>query len=308
MSQTVEQQMCAKQFDSINYEHVPSVAMNKYRIAFYRQDQNRFADYIENVRTGASKMCAGAIYPYQLYDAFVKAKKDVDFKAIEAQWYSLPNYMEGSKERILPMIDTSTSMIWYGGLPSRAGWSLALYIAERNESIFKDAFLTFDTTPRMLYLQGSVAERIRQIRVAPWRGTTNLESAFRLLLTKAIESKVTEDEMPTTILILSDMQFDPAITSYGHTAYEMMQSHYKAAGYTLPRIVFWNLRAENNNVTASAFDENVGLVSGYSPSCLKSILMGETVEDETATEKKKETPYELMMKVIDSERYEPVSI
>ena len=308
LSQTVEQLMCAKQFDGINYEHVPSVAMNKYRKAFYKKDAGRFAEYIANVKSGVAKMCASAIYPYQLYDAFLKARTEFDNQAIEAQWYSLPNYMEGSEENILCMTDTSGSMEYYGGLAARAAWSLSLYISERSRGIFKDAFLTFHTHPKMLYLLGSIAERIRAIRGVEWKGTTNLEGAFELLLSKAIENKITPAEMPSVLLILSDMQFDPSKACYNANAYEMMKIHYEAAGYKIPRIIFWNLRSVENKVTAGAFDENVGLVSGFSPSVLTSILKGEEVKDETKAEPVKETPYELMMKVIDGERYQSVTI
>ena len=307
LSNTVEQLMCAKQFEGINYEHVPSVAMNKYRKAFYKKDPARFAEYIANVKSGVAKMCASAIYPYQLYDAFIAARTEFDNQSIEAQWYSLPNYMEGSKERILPMVDTSGSMLFYGGLPSRAGWSLGIYISERNESIFKDAFITFHTYPEMIYLKGSVSERVRAIANVPWKGTTNFDGAFQLLLGKAIEHNLPESEMPTVLLVLSDMQFDPAKTAYDHTAMEMIKARYEAAGYKMPRIIFWNLRASKDNVTASAFDENVGLVSGFSPSCLQSILQGEDIDTETK-EEVKETPYDLMMKVVDGERYASVTI
>ena len=308
LSQTVEQLMCANQFDGINYGHVPSVAMNKYRKAFYKKDAGRFAEYIADVKSGVAKMCASAIYPYQLYDAFLKARNQADTEAIEAQWYSLPNYMEGLTERVLPMIDTSGSMEYYGALPARAGWSLGIYISERNESIFKDAFLTFSTKPKMVYLQGTISERIRAIKHVEWGGTTNLEAAFELLLAKAIENKITEAEMPTSILILSDMQFDPAKSSYDPTSYEMMKIHYASAGYKLPRIIYWNLRAEIGNVTASAFDENVVLVSGFSPTNLKDVLTEREIIVEDKVEPKKETPYEVMMRVIEGERYSNVTI
>jgi len=306
LSSTVEQLMCSKHFDVINYEHVPSVAMNKYRKAFYKKDSNRFMEYIGDVKSGVSKMCANAIYPYQLYDAFLKSKSDIDTKAIEAQWYSLPNYMEGSKEKLLPMIDTSGSMAFYDALPARVGWSLGIYISERNESIFKDAFMTFSTKPEMMYLKGTVSERIRSIGHAPWKGTTNIEAAFMLLLGKAVENKLSQEDMPTILLILSDLQFDPSKIDYNQTSLEMIKNMYNDAGYKIPKIVYWNLRAEKNNVTASAFDENVGLVSGFSPSTLKSILVGDDIKNED--EPKKDTPYETMMKTINSERYSQIVI
>jgi len=305
LSNTVEQLMCSKDFDNINYEHVPSLAMNKYRNAFYKKDQTRFSDYIDNVKSGTAKMCAGAIYPYQLYDAFQKAKKEVDFKTIEAQWYSLPDYMEGSDERVLPMVDTSASMTWYGGLPARAGWSLGLYISERNKSIFKDAFVTFHTEPEMVYLRGTISERMRAIKGLRWKGTTNLESAFQLILSKAIENNVPENEMPTVLVILSDLQFDPSRACYNATAFEIIKEYYKAAGYKMPRVVFWNLRAEKDNVTASAFDESVSLVSGFSPTALKSFLSVQKVDNESL---KQITPYETMMNTINDDRYSKITI
>jgi len=307
LSNTVEQLMCAKQFEDIKYEQVPSVAMNKYRKAFYKNDSTRFGNYIADVKTGVSKMCATAIYPYQLYDAFLKATKQVDVDAIEAQWYAMPNLMENSTEKILPIVDTSSSMTWHGGLPSRAAWSLAVYISEKNESIFKDAFMTFATNPQMIYLKGSVSERIRSMNRQPWGGTTDLEAAFKLLLTKAIENNLYEDEMPTTLLVMSDMQFDRAV-NVRHTALEMFKDHYAKAGYKMPKVVFWNLRAESNNVAASAFDENVTLVSGFSPNVLKSVLNGEAIQTEDGPVPIKETPYEVMMRTVNGERYAPVSI
>jgi len=303
LSNTVEQLMCKKEYDGIKYDQVPSVAMNKYRKAFYRNDKNRFNDYILNVKSGVSKMCASAIYPYQLYDAFVRAKNEADIQAIEAQWYSLPNYMEGTTERLMPVVDTSGSMGWYGGLPGRVAQSLAIYISEKNESIFKDAFITFSSIPKMMYLKGSVSERIRQIGSAPWNNTTDFTAAFDLMLGKAVENHLSENEMPTTLLVLSDLQFDPNKGNYSQTGFEMIKSKYASYGYKIPRVIFWNLRAENDNVTASAFDENVGLISGFSPSILKSILSGSEVETPA-----KETPYDIMLKTINSERYEPVEI
>jgi hypothetical protein len=306
-SNTIEQKMCAKNFESINYEHVPSVAMNKYRKAFYKNDSNRFVDYISNVKSGISKMCATAIYPYQLYDAFIKANKQVDIDAIEAQWNAMPNLLEGSTERIFPIVDTSGSMTWGDALPSRVAWSLAVYISEKNDSIFKDSFMTFATNPQMIYLKGTTAERIRSLRYQPWGGSTNLEASFKLLLKSAIENNLKENEMPTTLLIMSDMQFNKA-TNVDATALDMIKEEYVKSGYKIPRIVFWNLRAESNNVTASAFDQNVSLVSGFSPNVLKSIVNGEMVQSEVEKRPVSETPYDVMMKTINSERYSGVTI
>lgn len=306
LSNTVEQKLCSKNFGNIDYQKVPSMAMNKYRKAFYRNDEKRFSTFIENVKSGNAKINANAIYPHILYRSLVKngradngtfvVKHD---ETIELQWKALPNYMENSKHRILPVVDVSPSMTWHDGLPIEVSISLGIYISERNESIFKDAFITFSDNPTIEYLKGSFSERVYQLRYAKWGNTTNIEKVFDLLLSKSIEHKIENKYMPTMILIISDMQFDTS-SSINETALEMIKNKYEKYGYTMPQIIFWNVRSENNNIPAEENEKGVGLISGFNINILKDILNGDI--------KKKPTPLEIMMNVINKERYNLIKI
>lgn len=298
LSNTVEQKMCNKNFNEIDYQKVPSCAMNKYRSAFYKNDESRFKEFIDGVKNGEFKMNAGAIYPHMLYRALVKGNYKVN-EAIEVQWNSLPNYMEGSKHRILPMVDVSPSMKMLNGLPLEVSISLGIYISERNESIFKDAFMTFSDSPTMEYMKGTFVERACQLRRAKWGRTTNLEKAFDLLLKKSVEHKIDKEYMPTILMIISDMQFNVA-SSMDKTSIEMIREKYEKFGYEMPQIIFWNVRAELDNVPAEDNELGVGLVSGFNTSILKDVLNGDI--------NKKPTPYETMMNTINSGRYDSVSI
>ena len=145
LSNTVEQKMCSKKWDEIVYKSVPSVAMNKYREAFTRNDESRFNMFIEKVNTGEETIKAGAIFPYDIYRKADRWNRDnINEDAIIAQWNALPNYLEGSSEKILPVCDVSGSM---SGLPMDISVSLGIYLSERNEGIFKDAFITFSGKP-----------------------------------------------------------------------------------------------------------------------------------------------------------------
>ena len=306
MSNTIEQKMCAKKFEEIDYQGIPSIAMNKYRTSFYRNDEDRFKKYIDDVTSGEAKINAGVIYPHMLYRALNKGGradkgtfKINENKAIEAQWNALPNFMKDSEHRIMPLVDVSPSMTWNQGLPLEVAISLGINISERNESIFKDAFMTFSENPTMEFLKGSFAERAYQLRYAKWGGTTNIEKAFITLLDKSVEYGVEEKYMPTMILIISDMQFDSCI-KVNSTAIETIKEKYEDAGYQLPQIVFWNVRAEIENVPAQDNEKGVGLISGFSPSILKDILKGEI--------NRKPTPQETMMMVVDSGRYDAVLV
>jgi Domain of unknown function (DUF2828) len=292
MTKVVETAMCNGEWDKIKYPQVPSYAMNMYRNAFKKHDEVRYAAYIDDVLGGKEKINASVLFPHQLYQAM---NQGGDHRAIEAQWQALPDYMAGSTERILPVCDTSSSM---SGLPMDVSVALGLYISERNQGIFKDAFITFNDTPEMLYVQGeSLHVRMKNLARAPWGGSTNLQASFDLILDAAVRNSLPESEMPTKLLIISDMEFNQ-IEGYRHkTNLEVAREKYKAAGYTMPDIVFWNVNGRLGNVPAKASDPGVGLVSGFSPAILTSILAGKGF-----------TPVDLMMQAIGGERYARILI
>jgi len=288
LSKTVEQQMCSKEWKKINYEHVPSKAFNKYRDAFKKNDLARFTEFIGEVESGEKKINAGAIYPYDMYRSW---RKGSDKQSINAQWNALPNYLEGRDEKILPVCDVSGSM---SGTPMEISVSLGVYLSERNESIFKNAFVTFSRKPTMEFLNGTACERFDQLERSHWDGNTNLSAVFDLVLKNAIKGKVKQSEMPTTLLIISDMEFDSVNNV---TNYENIVQKYKDAGYKIPKIVFWNVNGREGNVPVNAKQKNVALVSGSSPSIVKSVLTGKNF-----------TPTDIMLETLNAKRYSVLKV
>jgi hypothetical protein len=291
-SNTVEQLMCSRKFSEIEYTRVPSIAMNKYRTAFGKHDGIRFAEFIEAALKGEVKINANVLFPHQLYDAIEKGQ---DEQAVEAQWRALPDYMTDSEERIIPVCDVSGSMTDNNGLPMSVSVSLGLYISERNKGIFKDAFITFSTHPQMEYVKGNtLAERMRSIRTAHWGMSTDLIAVFRLILNSAIRESIPENEMPTKILIISDMELNIASNGH-HTNLDVIKAAYAEAGYKMPEIIFWNVNGSTRNFPAQANEPGIGLVSGFSPAILQAILKGQVL-----------SPADLMLTAIAAERYDSV--
>jgi hypothetical protein len=170
--------------------------------------------------------------------------------------------------------------------------SLGLYIADKNTGAFKDMFLTFSAVPQLTLLRGNIVQKTQQLMKADWGMNTNLHAAFNTILTTAITSKVPQEEMPAMVLIFSDMQFDQCVR-HEDTAMEMIERKYREAGYTAPQVVFWNLR-DAGNVPVSAHKSGAALVSGFSPSIMKSLLAANMEEF---------SPYGIMLKTIMSPRY-----
>ena len=307
-SKTVEQLMCAKEWDKIEYSKLPSKAMSDLMKAFSKNDLERFQTYLTSVEKGDAKINAGAVYPYDI----IKNLKQGNDKGANLQWNALPNYMEGNNERVLPLVDVSGSMTTSaGGNPNVScmdvAISLGLYISERNEGVFKNAFITFHSNPSLEVVNGSLSERYRQMASSKWGGSTNLQASFELILRKAVEENVSPDQMPTMLLILSDMEFNYACggNSGWHgtpvwdvTSQTMIEKMYEKAGYAMPKIVYWNIQSRGDDNKPVQFNkEGTALISGFNVNILKSLLSGEDM-----------TPYSMMMSVIDSERYSNITI
>lgn len=309
LSNTVEQQMCAGEWDSIDFEKVPSVAAARYQKAFGRNAEAHYAKYLDKLEKGEAKINAGAVYPYDVMTAL----KCGEEKAANAQWAALPDYLEGSEERILGVVDVSGSMCSSAGNSSTVSCmdvaiSLGLYLSERMEGAFKDQFMTFSSRPEMVKVSGTLQQRYAQMSQSDWDMDTNLEAVFDTLLKAATQSNVSENDMPTKVLIFSDMQFNQAIlphgtpsryswgrqpVEYNPPAMTMIEQQYADAGYKMPQIVFWNINAQPGQVPVSADKSGAALVSGFSPAILTSILGDDTF-----------TPEGIMLETVMVERYD----
>ena len=121
--------------------------------------------------------------------------------------------MANCNSKILPLCDVSGSMsIHVSGNTTAMDICIALgmYISERNEGIFKDAFITFSENPQINYVRGdNLYQRYRSLHSANWGYNTNIKKVFSTLLDKAENNNISPNDMPDTILIMSDMEKRP---------------------------------------------------------------------------------------------------
>lgn len=301
LTKVVEQNMCAKEWDEINFSHVPSVAAARYKKAFNR-NTTKYAEYVAKLVKGDDpevKVNASVAFPYDVLKGRINCygvkfdKTELDL--IQKQWEALPNYVGDAN--ILPLVDVSGSMTCPAGKNTKLSClevavSLGLYLADKNTGKFKDTFLTFSERPELLHLKGNINQKIDQMVKSTWAMSTDLHKAFAKILSVAVRGQVPQEEMPKMLLILSDMQFN-ACVEYDDTAMQMIERSYVAAGYEVPKVVFWNLNAQAN--VPVKFDESgTALVSGFSPAIVKPLLSGNLEEF---------TPESIMLKTVMVDRY-----
>jgi hypothetical protein len=287
----VEQKICSKNFDGINYSQVPSLSFKRNTKVFYKFDTTRFTNFIEAAKNGEVKVNASAIFPYQLYQKYNQSHIPNELDSVKVQWENLPNYIKDSKESFLPVCDVSGSMI---GLPMDISISLGVYLSERNNSAFKDTVLTFSTTPTIEHLKGDIIEKFKFLKKAHWGGSTDIEKTYNLILDYAIAQNVKQEDLPTTLLIISDMEFNSCTRN--NFIYDDINLRFNEKGYTAPKLCFWNVNGRTGNVPTTSTSKDVALVSGASPSIIQSLLSGGDF-----------TPQGIMLTTLNNERYNLIS-
>jgi len=308
LTKVVESQMCSKEWNEINFSHVPSVAHARYKKAFFRNTPE-YAKYVAELtkdpkdRTVQVKINAGAVYPYDVLKGVIgsynKNYNATELGALQAQWDAMENFIDDAN--VLPLVDVSGSMSCKaGGHASQSATtcmdvavSLGLYCADKNKGKFKDTFLTFSSSPELLHLKGNIVQKCQQMVSSNWGMSTDLVKAMEKILSTAKNGNVPQEEMPEMLLIMSDMQFNQC-ARFDDSAMKMIARKYEDAGYELPKIVFWNLNAADN-VPVKYDTSGVALISGFSPQIMVSVLGGDT---------EKFTPEAIMLKALMVPRYD----
>jgi hypothetical protein len=308
LTSVVESQMCSKEWDGINFSHVPSVAHARYKKAFFRNTPE-YTKYVAELtkdpkdRTIQVKINAGAVYPYDVLKGLVgsynKQYNATELGALQAQWDAMENFIGDAK--VLPLVDVSGSMTCKaGGHASQSATtcldvavSLGLYCADKNKGKFKDMFLTFSSSPELMKLEGNIVQKVKQMATSNWGMSTDLVKAMDKILRVAKEGNVAQEEMPQVLMIMSDMQFNQC-AKFDDSAMQMIKRKFEDAGYVLPQIVFWNLNA-HDNVPVKHDASGVALISGFSPQIMVSVLGGDA---------DKFTPEAVMLKAVMVPRYD----
>ena len=312
-SNVVEVRMSRGDWGTIDYQAVPSKANLLYSDAFLRNDEQRRKEYLKKLEQGEATINAGVLFPHDIVHKYMSSsgwnlsikKKDV---TLEQLWKNLPDYVNGAGDTIC-VSDGSGSMCTRIANTEVSAWevatALAVYFAERSSGEYKDKYITFSENPQLVDL--SQAETLRdKIGIAISHDEaerTNVEAVFKLILATAIKNNLSQNELPSNILILSDMEFDTCATSrnYGmgcssgfKKLFTVIGEEYERYGYKLPRLIFWNICSRTGAIPLKENAHGVALVSGFSPAIMNMVLSG------------KLDPFECLLEQITSNRYLPV--
>ena len=275
---------------TFDYAKQPSRAMFKYRRAFMRNDRIRYQAFMTRVKSGEAVLHTGTLMPYEIVASAYSAREQ-DRESLDITWKALEDFTDG--EDALVVADGSGSMYWGGSpQPAAVAQSLAIYFAERSHGAFRNHFITFSMRPQLVEIRGrDIAEKVRYCRSFNECANTDLQAVFELILRTAVENRVPQRELPSTLYIVSDMEFDACARDASLSNFECAKALYRQHGYRLPRVVFWNVRSRTQQQPVRMNEQGVALVSGCTPRIFSQVMSGQM------------DPYTNMMKVIGGERY-----
>lgn len=310
----VEKLMSENRWEEIEFDKLPSKAGLIYKNAFARRDiiAKKYESFAKDEST---KVNASTLYPYDIVAKCVgdgwyydfPELTDTDKAMIEKYWNNLPDYLNGKPCKMMCVVDTSGSMTGSkADSPLNVAIALGMYCAERIGGPFHNHYISFSSSPQMIKIEGvDFVDKVRRIYSQNLCENTNIEATFDLLLNIALNPKVNEEDLPDTLVIISDMQIDSMTgpSGWGHhalnpvkwttqtaaTEMEKIRAKWKAHGVECPKLVYWNVNGVNNTILDSG--PNVSFVSGCSPVIFEQIVTGVS-------------GYDLMLEKLLSSRYD----
>ena len=313
----VERLMSENRWDEIEFDKIPSRAGMIYKNAFARHDLERVqseknvVSYADFAKDKDTKVNAKALYPYECVAEALKlfrtgsywnvrnlpALDDTNRLMVNKYWENLADYFNSSTFNGIAVVDTSGSMVNSdASAPINVAISLGLYCAERAKGPFAGNYISFASRPQLIKTEGiDFADKVYRIYKTNLVDNTNIKATFDLLLNTAIQNNCSQDEIPQNVIVISDMEFDWAVDDSNlssgnvNTLFENIEKQWAAKGYKLPRLIFWNVDARQNNIPMLG-NGPISYVSGMSPSIFETIMSGKT-------------GYDLMMEKLNSDRY-----
>lgn len=306
----VERLLCAKSYDEIDFSKVPSLALLRYtKKCFPKHMPERFAQWQMDVLTGKKKVNHSQVDPYQVVERIMSGSIcESELPTLEAfyQQQVAAIRAKGTVGNTCVVADTSSSM---RGTPMTVAVAMAIWISACANQEWRDMFYSFNTTPEVVDLREcqTLVDRVRVAQAAPWGGSTDLLATFELMLTTAREKGYTQAEMPSRLIIISDMQFNKAVVQYEKAAatvdtiLQTARQRFSVAGFMLPDIVFWNVRGDVDKVKgfpATSTEAGVAMISGFSSKIIDILLDNAPLP----------TPYDLMLRTLMVERYDRMAM
>lgn len=314
----VERYMSSNNWGKIDYNKVPSLANLNYRNVFLKHDHDRRVKYLQNLADNAKgvKMNMSVAFPYEIVHKYMEklyyrgwddeAKAKTLDQTLELAWKNLKDVP--GLDNCLVVADDSGSMSSYVSGDSKitamdVARSIAIYGAQHLSGPYNGKIITFSEYPQYLDIskKKSLKDILEYLECHSEVANTNIEAVFDLILKVAVSNKLEQKDLPKSLIIISDMEFDECVRdgdddrlSAYNNPIEAVQERFEKAGYKIPTVVFWNVCSRTMTIPVTQNELGVLLISGFSQNLFEGISLGEL------------DTRKMLEKILNSDRYSKI--
>lgn len=331
-----QQLICSGLYDNIDFNQIPGRALSlmvknggeflkkhgleeKYKTWIEKQPVAKFTGYVYEL----GKQCP-AINKYNMKPLSYIQKMTID-KQFDGLIKLAKSDNGGIKGNVWCCLDTSGSMNAgiYGLTDVRCcdiANSLAVYFSTLNEGAFHKSVLAFDSTSKHYKLSGNFTDMMSNLLSVGYGGTNFQGAIDEIIRVRKSNPNIPLEDYPKTLLVVSDMQFNPSNNNSGHWGYETtkvskteVRTNYEESKRKLLQVfpkefvddmkfIWWHVTSAYKDFPSSIDDPGTYMFSGFDGAVISLLLGGDTtVVDEKTGEKRQLSMEEMVQKALNQE-------
>lgn len=311
--------MCGQMYDKINWGHIPGRALTKIVNSKFIESHNLVESYMSWLETQDVANFTG--YVFELGKVFRDNIRNLSLykkHTLNKQFNALIEKAKADgkiTENVWCALDTSSSMSWTQHThtdvtPLDICMSLGIFFSTLNEGAFHKNVIMFDSTSRIRQLSGEFCDMMSQIPYNAMGGTNFQSVVDEIVRVRRANPNVPLEDYPKTLLIVSDMQFNPPTCRWGkqltdadiETNYEAMKRKlyevFPAEFVDEMKFIWWNVNSELKDFPSRIEDGGTYMLGGFDGSII-SLLLGEDVKEKS--EKKQINMEDLVKNALNQE-------
>ena len=219
-----QKHLCKKEYDMVEWGKIPGKALSLIVNSRLSENKDIQASLIEWLDKQDTVPYNG--YVFELMKNVRNRRSPYSVELANKQFETLVNkaIKDGKiTENVLPILDTSGSMgIRVGNTTAiDISMSLGIFFSTINKGYFHDCVMMFDSRSYFLKFNGKTfAEKVNEVPMNAM-GSTNFQSVIDAIVKLRKENpQIPLEEYPTTLLVVSDMQFNPTVYNWTERKYE----------------------------------------------------------------------------------------
>jgi hypothetical protein len=324
--------ICSRQYDKLNWNHIPGRALNLLVTSKFLSNHDLKDNYTKWIMSKPVAKYTGYVFELAKkarengVSAYTRGRASsipIEIKhTIDSQFMGLVEQARQNgkiTDNVWCALDTSGSMSsGVKGLKNVTcediASSLALFFAELNTGAFHNKIIMFDNTSYPYDIKGeSFCDKLANLPRVPAGGTNFQSIVEEIVKIRREHPEIPLEDYPKTILVVSDMQFNPA-GNYWMRSSRTESTNYEYSKNTLKTVfpeefvdnmkfIWWDVAARygNTDYEGNAITSGCTFFSGFDGSIISMLLNEDAVKDERTGEIRQPTAEEIVMKALSQE-------